>query len=413
MKAVIITLVASLGLYAQTAVYPGGIATDSQLKVALNNSQSVLNANINSSVTSFLVGNCSPFVANQLVTIDLEVMGVSSCVGTTMTVTSRPFADSGNVAVSHLTGAAINGWIDSWHHNALRVEVEAIETALGAGLANVASTTTIIPGQYGGTGIANNGKTITLGGNLTTTGAFNLTLAVPATGSYTFPAAGTLIGSADTGTVTNAMLAGSISPSKVTGTSVTQADTATVTNTMLAGSIAAAKLIGSDIATLGTITSGTWHGTVLSPTYGGSGVNNGSFTTTLAGNLTFTGAFNPTFAIGASDTYTFPPANITVSGAASYYCGTSTSCSGTSEVGDWEFNGSVALSSASPSQATITSFSPAFTSTSTYNCTATPEGATAAIAAGGVAVSKVSGSSITLTGPNTVTTVIDYRCKGH
>mgnify|MGYP001562046304 CR=1 FL=1 len=39
---------------------------------------------------------------------------------------------------------------------------------------------------------------------------------------------------------------------------------------MLAGSIAASKLVGTDIATVGTITSGTWNGTVLGATYGGT-----------------------------------------------------------------------------------------------------------------------------------------------
>lgn len=48
---------------------------------------------------------------------------------------------------------------------------------------------------------------------------------------------------------------------------------AAVTNADLAGSIAASKLIGSDIATVGTITSGTWQGSILGPAYGGTGVN--------------------------------------------------------------------------------------------------------------------------------------------
>lgn len=46
-----------------------------------------------------------------------------------------------------------------------------------------------------------------------------------------------------------------------------------VTNTMLAGSIAASKLVGSDIVTVGTIGSGTWNGTVITPAYGGTGVS--------------------------------------------------------------------------------------------------------------------------------------------
>jgi fibronectin-binding autotransporter adhesin len=110
---------------------------------------------------------------------------------------------------------------------------------------------------------------------------------------------------------------------------------------------------------------------------------------------------------------TFPDASLTVSGTKAYDCGTSAACSPTNEISDWEFYGSVALSSASPSQATVTGLSPAFTSTSTYYCVAIPQGATAAIAAAGVAVSNVSGSSFTLTGPNTVTTVMNYRCRGH
>lgn len=41
---------------------------------------------------------------------------------------------------------------------------------------------------------------------------------------------------------------------------------------------------------LGTINSGTWNGDVISPTYGGTGVNNGSNTITLGGSFTHTGA---------------------------------------------------------------------------------------------------------------------------
>lgn len=46
---------------------------------------------------------------------------------------------------------------------------------------------TVIAGLYGGTGVANSGKTITLGGNLTTSGAFNTTFAVTGTNTITFP----------------------------------------------------------------------------------------------------------------------------------------------------------------------------------------------------------------------------------
>lgn len=41
----------------------------------------------------------------------------------------------------------------------------------------------------------------------------------------------------------------------------------------------------NSITTLGTISTGTWAATLISPTYGGTGVNNGAHTLTLAGNM--------------------------------------------------------------------------------------------------------------------------------
>lgn len=50
----------------------------------------------------------------------------------------------------------------------------------------------VIAGQYGGTGVANTGKTITLGGNFTHTGAHTLTLTTTNNTSVTLPTTGTL-----------------------------------------------------------------------------------------------------------------------------------------------------------------------------------------------------------------------------
>jgi hypothetical protein len=94
-------------------------------------------------------------------------------------------------------------------------------------------------------------------------------------------------------------------------------------------------------------------------------------------------------------------------------CGTTATCAntGVGAAGLIEAYGTVALSSASPSIASITQLP--FTTSTSYVCTATPEGTTAAVAAGGIAINKTSGTAMTLTGPNTVTTVIDYRCIGN
>lgn len=65
--------------------------------------------------------------------------------------------------------------------------------------------------------------------------------------------------------------------------------------------------------------------------------------------------------------------------------------------------GTATLVSASPSTVDVTNI------TASSYCTATPEGTTAAIAAGGIAASLTS-TTLTLTGPNTVATVVKYSC---
>lgn len=62
----------------------------------------------------------------------------------------------------------------------------------------------------------------------------------------------------------------------------------------------------ASITTLGTIGTGTWQGGIVIGTYGGTGVNNSTRTMTYAGNVAFTGSFNPTFASSASVTHTLP-----------------------------------------------------------------------------------------------------------
>lgn len=68
----------------------------------------------------------------------------------------------------------------------------------------------------------------------------------------------------------------------------------------------------SSLVSIGTITTGTWNGSVVAGQYGGTGVANTGHTITLAGNLTTTGAFNTTFAQGATTTVTLPSTNSTM-----------------------------------------------------------------------------------------------------
>jgi hypothetical protein len=68
----------------------------------------------------------------------------------------------------------------------------------------------------------------------------------------------------------------------------------------------------TSITTLGTIGTGTWQGSLIGGTYGGTGVNNGSNTITIAGNVTtggavtFSGAHAFTGTLTAATSVTFP-----------------------------------------------------------------------------------------------------------
>jgi hypothetical protein len=61
---------------------------------------------------------------------------------------------------------------------------------------------------------------------------------------------------------------------------------------------------GSSLTSVGTIGTGTWQGTVIGATYGGTGVNNGSNTITVGGNLTTAAAFTTSGAFATTLTST-------------------------------------------------------------------------------------------------------------
>lgn len=94
-----------------------------------------------------------------------------------------------------------------------------------------------LTGANGGTGVANTGKTITLGGNLTTSGAFNTTLTETANTSLTLPITGTLATLAGTEALTNktyngnTWTAGTGTLTIAAGKTLTQSNTLTYTGT--------------------------------------------------------------------------------------------------------------------------------------------------------------------------------------
>lgn len=70
-----------------------------------------------------------------------------------------------------------------------------------------------------------------------------------------------------------------------------------------------------NINSLGTITAGTWNGSIIDSTYGGTGVDNSGHTITIGGNLAFSGAFTFTGTLTGNTSVTFPTSGTLVNTA--------------------------------------------------------------------------------------------------
>lgn len=172
-----------------------------------------------------------------------------------------------SATVGTITSGTWNGTIIAETYGGTGVSALSSITSL-SGLTTVGTIGTgtwagsVVTGQYGGTGTANTGKTITLGGNFATSGSFGCTLTLSALTNVTLPTGGTLVNSA--------------------------------VSTL------------SSLTSIGTIGTGTWQGTTIGSTYGGTGINNGSSTITLGGSLTFSGAFTTAITVTGNTTVTLP-----------------------------------------------------------------------------------------------------------
>jgi hypothetical protein len=113
---------------------------------------------------------------------------------------------------------------------------------------------------------------------------------------------------------------------------------------------------------------------------------------------------------GGAFTMKLPASNGTLSPLGVQDCGTTSTCAATDISATAHIvKGSVALVSGTPSTATVTGFSPFFSSTSSFVCTAS----NATTQTNAIKVVNASTSSITLTGPNTVTDTVNYSCIGN
>jgi hypothetical protein len=168
------------------------------------------------------------------------------------------------------------------------------------------------------------GKTVTLGGALTLSGAFSTTFIVTNPTTLTLPTSGTVTALGNTTTGSGSIvLAGSptlVTPtlgaalaSSINGNLIT---TGTGTLTLGASKTLTASntltFTGTDGSSVnfgagGTVVYGpNWTGNVIDPAHGGTGVNNGTNTLTLAGSLATSGAFATTLTMTGPTTVTLP-----------------------------------------------------------------------------------------------------------
>jgi hypothetical protein len=282
-------------------------------------------------------------------------------------VTSGAFATSGANALTLTTTGSTNVTLPT---SGTLVNTAVTTLSSLSSIGTVTSGTwnaDVIAGQFGGTGIANTGKTITLGGNFVTSGANALTLTTTGSTNVTLPTSGTLATTAQLPTfpisLTNggtnasltasnggifystatagAILSGTATAGQIlrsgasaapTWSTATYPATTTVSQILYSSS---ANVVGGittgnngvlitsaggvpsisstipsatqlNITSVGTVTSGTWNAGVIAGQFGGTGIANTGKTITLGGNFVTSGAFAATLTLTNTTTVTLP-----------------------------------------------------------------------------------------------------------
>ena len=160
----------------------------------------------------------------------------------------------------------------------------------------------------------------------------------------------------------------------------------------------------SSITTLGTIGTGVWQGTVVGPTYGGTGVNNGSKTITLGGSFTHTGAHTLGLTTTANTSVTLPTTGTlaTLAGTETFTNKTLTSPVVT---GGSINNTPIGASTANTGAFTTLAASGAVTFTSSTDASAV--GTAAVVLTGGLSVAKAMYIGTNITGAGAATSTLD------
>lgn len=198
-----ITLANGTGLPISTGVSGLGTGTATALAVNVGSAgafltfngaggtpSSITLTNASGTATALVAGNTSA-TSNTTILSLASLAGVgtltSGATGAGFTIALSTSTITGTLAAARLPSSGVHsgdatGTFPTVTLNAAQTGITSVGTLTG-GTWNA----TVIAGLYGGTGVANSGKTITLGGNLATTGTFATTFAQTGTGTITLP----------------------------------------------------------------------------------------------------------------------------------------------------------------------------------------------------------------------------------
>jgi hypothetical protein len=124
------------------ANFPTSVSTDANLYVAVNGLQTTLATPVGSGDTTLVLTSSTGFPTTGMVTLDNnEVAAYTGVSGASLTGVTR--GADGTTASAHLSGVTVGLTVVAAHHNYLKNEIEAIENALGTGLANVFPATAV------------------------------------------------------------------------------------------------------------------------------------------------------------------------------------------------------------------------------------------------------------------------------
>lgn len=113
-----------------SAKWPGSVATDADLYVAVNALATTLGGTITDSITTIPLTSTTGFPTAGGVTIDQEVVFYTGVSGGNLTGCTRGADGTANAA--HTAGVPVSHTVIAFHHNGLMAEIEALETYLNS-----------------------------------------------------------------------------------------------------------------------------------------------------------------------------------------------------------------------------------------------------------------------------------------